>query len=340
MRQQAQLAKADVNWNRLAYVQIVKRHQDVCSAIMLFGELVRTKSPGQRVLLVPESWFLEKKEDGTEQDPRVFTTRRLLRKAARKFRVTLAPMGTAKPGLQGTVVDSDCSKSGTDHLVDSDASAYSILNAFSLIDYDRVILLQAPGVFINASPMDARLAFAEPSSALTILAPVEDDADVPHSPLLIKPSRSEYARISGILKDSAEVLDDVSLLKAAFGVITSQSSLNLAFVSEDDSNPFLFVTTDSLTHYLPEAKSTDAEIVTAQFNATTFMQEASFIRLYDVALPGPEFDVPYNVRASVRPKNEGARRVWERTYENFRARRQDVCGLDLDPWNEAKQELR
>lgn len=335
---QEQLAKADVNWNRLAYVQIVKSHQDVCSAVMLFGELVRTKSPGQRVLLVPESWFLDQKKGEEEQDPRIFTTRRLLRKAARKFRVTLVPMGMAKPGMKGTT-GQVVGDQGANERTESDASAYSIINAFSLIDYDRTILLPSPGLFINASPMDAHLAFAEPDSSLTALAPVDKDADLLRTPLLIKPSRQEYSRLSAILKDAAKNLDDAALLKAAFGDAPIQSSLELASAAEHDA-PFLSITTDSLTQYLPETKSTSAEIVTVQFNATSFMKEASLIRLYDSALPGPEFDVPYNIRAAVRPKNEGARRVWERTYENFRARRQDVCGLDLDPWHEGKQELK
>jgi hypothetical protein len=91
----------DVNWNRLAYAQVVKTHEEVCSAVMLFGDLYRTKSPAHRVLLFPKHWATDKSESAEGEDAAIFTTRRLLRKAARKFRVVLVPMGTTKPELDG-----------------------------------------------------------------------------------------------------------------------------------------------------------------------------------------------------------------------------------------------
>lgn len=91
----------DVNWNRLAYAQMVRSHEELCSAVMVFGELYRTRSPAHRVLLFPRSWAIDKAAPGEEEEPEVYTTRRLLRKAARKFRVVLVPMGPLNANMDG-----------------------------------------------------------------------------------------------------------------------------------------------------------------------------------------------------------------------------------------------
>jgi hypothetical protein len=66
------------------------------------------------------------------------------------------------------------------------------------------------------------------------------------------------------------------------------------------------------------------------FNATAFEETTTFVRFSDPDRPGPEFDVPYLRRMELRPENEEAGAVWEGLYEQFRQRRMEVCGLDLD----------
>jgi hypothetical protein len=48
------------NWQKLAHVQVVTNHHDVCSTIMFFGDLARLKSPARRILLFPQAWAMEK----------------------------------------------------------------------------------------------------------------------------------------------------------------------------------------------------------------------------------------------------------------------------------------
>ncbi|KAL9072739.1 MAG: hypothetical protein Q9157_004999 [Trypethelium eluteriae] len=48
-----------IDWKKLAHVQLVKDHDEVCSAIMLFAELHAQKSPATKVLMFPKSWAVD-----------------------------------------------------------------------------------------------------------------------------------------------------------------------------------------------------------------------------------------------------------------------------------------
>jgi hypothetical protein len=200
------------------------------------------------------------------------------------------------------------------------------------------VLLPRPGLILNSAALDALLAFAEPESALTSLEVVEKNLNILDAALLLRPSRQEYSRLTTTLLGANATTPESDLLRSVVSDIPAL--LSLSPTGEDNSGGLLSTTTHALTLWPPEQapNKPDAPFKLA-FNATAFMRETSFIRIHDESLPGPEYDVPYAVRAAARPKNEGARKVWERVYESFRARRQDTCGLDLDVWRD-RQELR
>lgn len=77
-------------WSRLAYVQLVREHSELCNSIMFMGELNRLKSPARRLLMFPRDWALPRAED--DFDAEIETSKRLLRLAARRYGVTLHPM--------------------------------------------------------------------------------------------------------------------------------------------------------------------------------------------------------------------------------------------------------
>ena len=80
--------KVATDWTRLAYVQLLRRHADVCNAIMLFAELERQDSNAWRILLFPRSW----EEVSTRHQQSTTSTQtslRLLRKAAERYQVEL-----------------------------------------------------------------------------------------------------------------------------------------------------------------------------------------------------------------------------------------------------------
>jgi hypothetical protein len=126
-----------VDWQRLAHVQIVTTHHDVCSTIMFFGDLARLKSPARRILLFPQAWAMEKQAAKHELiDPYMDITRRLLRRAARRYNVELRPIAT--PAGQANA---------------------SLANLWALTDLERVMMLQTPGLVQDAEALDAALAY-------------------------------------------------------------------------------------------------------------------------------------------------------------------------------------
>ncbi|CAD0109712.1 unnamed protein product [Aureobasidium uvarum] len=141
-----------VNWQKLAHVQIVTSHHDVCSTIMFFGDLARLKSPARRILLFPQVWAMEKQAAKHDLiDPYMDITRRLLRRAARRYKVELRPIA---------------SSAGQDDT--------SLASLWALTDMERVMLLQTPGLIQDAETLDAALAFTSPAP-LTLL---QQDTDL------------------------------------------------------------------------------------------------------------------------------------------------------------------
>ena len=79
-------------WSKVAYVQLVTQHLHVCSAVMLFAQLVRQKSKAERVLLYPKGW--DRGEDTIQEhlDPYIETSKRLLKMASGRYGVVLKAM--------------------------------------------------------------------------------------------------------------------------------------------------------------------------------------------------------------------------------------------------------
>jgi hypothetical protein len=46
-----------MDWSRLGYVQVVREHGELCSAVMLLSDLHRMKSPAKRILMFPKLWL-------------------------------------------------------------------------------------------------------------------------------------------------------------------------------------------------------------------------------------------------------------------------------------------
>lgn len=113
---------------------------------MFFGDLARLKSPARRILLFPQAWAMEKQAAKHELiDPYMDITRRLLRRAARRYNVELRPIAT--PAGQANA---------------------SLASLWALTDLERVMMLQTPGLVQDAEALDAALAYTE-SAPMTLL---------------------------------------------------------------------------------------------------------------------------------------------------------------------------
>jgi hypothetical protein len=93
------MVEQKLDWNKLAYVQMVRDHVELCSAVMLLGDFSRLKSPAKRILLFPKAWL--KEIDQEVWDPQLVTTQRLLRTAVRRYGIVLMPVGPIVDGADG-----------------------------------------------------------------------------------------------------------------------------------------------------------------------------------------------------------------------------------------------
>jgi hypothetical protein len=93
------LAGQELDWSRLGYVQVVREHVELCSAVMLLSDLHTMKSPARRLLMFPKLWLQEADAEGYSAE--MSTTRRLLGTAARRYGVTLVPMEPIIDGADG-----------------------------------------------------------------------------------------------------------------------------------------------------------------------------------------------------------------------------------------------
>lgn len=289
-------ASANVNWKRLAHVQLVRTHHDVCNAIMVLADFHRLKSPARRVLLFPSHWAQEKEgKKGDISDPFLGSSRRLLRMAARRYGVELRPVG---PIVQH----------GEE--VDESKDTYSLASAFALTDFDRILSIETPGLIMDATPLDAVLAFTESAPFAMLQDTAEGDGVHSEDLLLVQPSGTAHASL--LKRVSAEPSFNDTLFPSIF-----TDPLLLASSTDDDA---LIRSIGTLHDAAPG------------FNATAYLSGVSYIRFSDPKLPGPEYDVPWSQKVAARPRNKDADWVWTKLYGQFAQKRMDVCGLDLETW--------
>lgn len=288
-------AGADINWNRLAHIQLVSNHHDVCSAIMLLAELHAMRSPARRVLMFPKEWAEEKKAmKGDVSDPYLDSTRRLLRMAARRYRVELLPTDPIQ-GYDGT-------------------ARYSLASAYALeADFDRVLAIETPGVLLDAEPLDAVLGFTEDAPFAMLHDTASNDGVHSEDLFLLKPTSATYAELSARLRGKEAVgYNDTHHLPTMF-----PEALLLASSSEKNA----------LIRSVATLHDVDNE-----FNQTAYMSDVAYIRFSDPKLPGPEYDVPWSSKVAARPKNKNADWTWTNLYGLFAQKRMETCGLDLEGW--------
>lgn len=302
------IAGQTMDWSRLGYVQVVREHVELCSAVMLLSDLHRMKSPAKRILMFPKLWLAETEDN--QYGPEMSTTRRLLGTAARRYGVKLMPMEPIVEGADGESLE----KWNFYHTLtapDTLPSSYSLASLYSLVDYERILYLQGPGVLLDASALDSLLAFSK-SEPMAAYPATPERTDMSTSLLMIHPSQQSYSQLRAMR--ASKPTSDLNMFRKTFSVpdsLISEWSLSMGNVVYESQN---------LRNAVDD------------FNATAFEQATTFVRLSDPELPGPEYDVPYAVRAKLRPQNEEAQEAWSKLYERFRQRRMEVCGLDLETY--------
>lgn len=195
--------------------------------------------------------------------------------------------------------------------LDTLPSSYSLASLYSLIDYERLIYLQGPGVLLDASSLDSLLAFSK-SEPMAAFPATPERQDLSTSMMMIHPSQESFHQLKALRASSP--MSDLKMFQKTFKApdsLISEWSLSMGNVVYESQNL---------------RKAVDS------FNATVFEQATTFVRLSDPEIPGPEYDVPFTDRVKLRPQNEEAQEAWSKLYERFRQRRMEVCGLDLETY--------
>jgi hypothetical protein len=303
-------ANTQVDWQRLAHVQLVQDHGEVCNAIMILAELQRMKSPARKVLLFPVGWAEEKRASkGEISDPFLDSTRRLMRMAARRYHIELRPIVPQK-----TAIPSDGSGTASTNEI------YSLANIYALHgEFDRVLTIESPGLVVDAEPLDAILAFTEDTPFTMLHDTVNDDGVHSEDMFLLSPSEQVYGELSALISNSS--LKD------------SKAASAPEFLAKAFPHPLLL-----------ESSTADSALVRAigalhaagdDFNQTAYMSNVAYLRFWDPQLPGgPQFDFPWDTKRAARPKSARADWTWTSLYARFAQTRRDVCGLDLETWRD------
>ncbi|WPH02990.1 glucose n-acetyltransferase 1 [Acrodontium crateriforme] len=289
---------ASVDWKRLAHVQIARNHHDVCNAVMVLAELHKQKSPARRILLFPISWAGSKINTGKGEvsDPFMDSTLRLMRLAARRYGVELHPIA---PITKRTT------------RLGEEEDVFSLASAFALNALDRVLFIEAPGMLLDAAPLDSVLAFTEKVPFATLQDNDESSELHPEDLMLFQPSGTMHTELVSRLLEIPAYND--TLLSTVF-------DRPLLLASDGSSNSALVRSIGSL------------HAVEDSFNKTEFLSNLAYLRFSDPKLPGPEYDVPWAQRLAARPKNNDADWTWTKMRGEFGLKRMEICGLDLETW--------
>ena len=276
-------------------MQIVRKYVHVCDAIMLFGVLKEQESMAQRILMYPSAWDELKalKSESREERRAVETSKRLLQRAAKEYKVMLHPIDPIRADREGWKPEEQ----------------YPLTNLLSLVWFNRLIYLPPSGLLLNADPMDLLFTLPmEDRPMLGLADPLGETNEV--DILLIEPTKN-------LLQETTSSLPEGAFLDREFlGRINTSPA---PMPSNGENTIDLLAETGSLAN------------VDAQFNATEFLEGTAYVRVKDNGLPGPEYGLPRGNMVEAMPKGNEARKAWEGAYERYREARMDICGLDLEP---------
>lgn len=377
-----------MNWDALAHAQVVSSHREVCSAVMLFADLHRLKSPARRVLLFPEHWLGHGGgRDGGEEkganrgsagtgglkkvradvvDPYLASTRRLLRLAARRYRVELRPIG-------GENNEKEDSKSWLDWLSGADDEQdermkenrvkaqekwlreHGLAAVLGMTEFERALVMRTPGWVLDATVLDGVLAYTEMGDAGVAVVEGLNGTDAmlagPGSEVALALRQTVSVQVEaqgeidskqgdqpkGTSERSSSTID-LALLRSLGVQVVQLDEPEAESQSSGNDDEHFSEETEAVSSSHPSVRLTTSisalhePPASEKFNSTRFLTSAAYITFTDTKLPGPEYEVPFTRKVEARPRNKEADWVWTKLYGGFAEKRREVCGLDLEGW--------
>ncbi|KAF2752089.1 glycosyltransferase family 8 protein [Sporormia fimetaria CBS 119925] len=309
----------DVDWTRYAYSLYATDSATLCHAVMVFDSLARLGSKADRVLFYPDHW------DTVVSDSRDRDSQ-LLVMARKKYNVKLHPIKLLTvEGRTSNVYTGTWDKSVTKFM------------AFSLEYYDRVIALDSDITLLQS--IDELFLLPETPIAMP-RAYWYHEKPWPLTSLLmvIKPNHEELDRFKRIIIEGAA--DELVRAQKFDMELVNDRFENSALVLPHRQYALLTGEFRRDNHYAYLGDAAE------KWDAQKVYKEAKLVHFSDWPLPKPWIMWPYEGLVETQPdcggSHEGTcpeRKIWKGLYEDFRARRKDICRLLSVPapdWSKIK----
>ena len=176
----------------------------------------------------------------------------------------------------------------------------------SLTTFNRLIYLRPSGLISDSSQLDLLFTLPIDTPVLGISA-IDHEEDAGTAVVIFQPSSKAYSELSSSFL--AESYSDDEFMRAI---------------------PAMTDFAEDQVHLV--TRTSTLGLADQSFDAREYLEATGYIHISDPDIPGPEYYLPDAMLSKARPFEASPRQAWERTYELFRERRMDVCGLDLEPF--------
>ncbi|KAJ5995909.1 hypothetical protein N7481_002886 [Penicillium waksmanii] len=303
----------EVDWTRYAYTTYATSETDLCNSLMVYAALQRFQSKAETLLFYPDEWDLIIDDDSDRISE-------LLIMAKSRYNVQMSPIKV------------EPIKRPSERFADATWDVSSAkLNAFGVIQYDRVIHLDSDITLLNH--MD-ELFFLPP----TVVAMPRAYWTLPNSHTLnsqivvIEPSYKEFLGLQEMTRLATH--GQLDIWNGTVGLDTA--ILNFRYGDSAMVLPhkeYGLLTSEFRRKEHKKFLGTEKDWIPDKV-----MSESKFVQFSDDPLPKPWVMWPQEMLAEIQPKCDTKpgtaqesgcrdRELWKELYDHFRRQRKDVCRL-------------
>ncbi|KAI6798868.1 glycosyltransferase family 8 protein [Hortaea werneckii] len=284
----------DASWKDFAYCTYATAPDHLCNSVMLLESLHRAEAKADRLLLYSNQWSVE--DDSAEAS--------LLRKARDQYDVKLQPIGIWQ----------------LDSVEDLTwAAGFTKLLSFNQTQYKRVLSLDSDGTVLRS--MDEL--FLTPSAPVAMPRAYWLKDTLNAQMALVQPSEAAFAAIQKQIARRVATDYDMEIINAVYG----DSCAVLPH------RPYTLLSGEfrNIDHTAYLGNKDEA------WDAERQIRQAKYVHFSDWPLPKPWQTHADDMLQDLMPKCGGSadcaeRKIWLRLYEDFRERRESVCGVSYATW--------
>ncbi|RMY16598.1 hypothetical protein D0867_06472 [Hortaea werneckii] len=284
----------DGSWKDFAYCTYATAPDHLCNSLMLLESLYQTEAKADRLLLYSNQWSVD--DDSAEAS--------LLRKARDQYDVKLQPIGIWQ----------------LDSVADLTwAAGFTKWLSFNQTQYKRVLSLDSDGTVLRS--MDELFLMPPAPVAMPRAYWLENTLNAQMA--LVQPSEAAFAAIQKQIARRAATDYDMEIINAVYG----DSCAVLPH------RPYTLLSGEfrSIDHTAYLGNKDEV------WDAEREIEQVKYVHFSDWPLPKPWQTHADDMLRDVMPKCGGLadcaeRKIWLRLYEDFRERRESVCGASYASW--------